>query len=78
MVTTFGYIYFLGKKKQIYSIIIKTDDSAWMVYVLLFFFPHNYYFFPNFILLTFRIKFFLFEAPINYILSTKNDYILNT
>ena len=26
MVTTFGYIYFLGKKKQINSIFIKTDD----------------------------------------------------
>ena len=28
MVTTFGYIYYLDKKKQITSRFIKTDDSA--------------------------------------------------
>ena len=39
MVTTFGYVGCLDRRKQISSKFVKKkkDDNAWLVYVLLFF-----------------------------------------
>ena len=63
MVTTFGYIYYLDKKKQINSRSKKRQTTVhrWsMCYYflnILIFLPPNFFDFSSFILLTFRFLF---------------------
>ena len=64
MVTTFGYMNYLDKKKQINSKFVKKQTTvlSWSMCYYFFeekkiFYPQFFFYFSNFILLTFRFLF---------------------